>query len=171
MAGDGHAKGADLRLIAAVMTLVALVGAGFAAHRLYEVVQADADQALPVAPIGGAAPQPPQPGEAPAPTRIWPAVFGALAPPAPPPAPPVPVAEPQPPRPPAPPIESLGYTLNGVVRAGDAVWGMVSHPTGDRIVRIGDALAENVSVIRIDEDGLWVDNGGDAPVLLGFVDP
>ncbi|WP_299628587.1 hypothetical protein [uncultured Tateyamaria sp.] len=174
--------GADLRAIAAVITLVALAGLGFAGHRLYQVVLAEPGQAVTAPVLDASDPQPPQSAPEDLPTRIWPAVFGALEPPAPPPPPPAPapepqpptpvvVEEPQPPKPPAPPIESLGYTLSGVVRAGDAVWGMVSHPTGSRIVRVGDALAENVTVTRIDEAGLWVDNGGDAPVLLGFTDP
>ncbi|WP_435205933.1 hypothetical protein [Tateyamaria sp. 1078] len=99
----------------------------------------------------------------------WPALFGELQPPAPPAPPaPEPVAEPQPPKPPAPPLDSLGFALKGVVRAGDAVWGLVSHPTGERILRVGDEMAHGFTVHRIDEQGLWLDNGGDTPVLMGF---
>ncbi|MCJ7874783.1 hypothetical protein [Phaeobacter sp. J2-8] len=58
--------------------------------------------------------------------------------------------------------------MKGVVRAGDAVWGLVSHPTGDQIMRVGDALTEGLVIVRIDEVGLWVDTGNDRPELLGF---
>jgi len=62
----------------------------------------------------------------------------------------------------------LGYALKGVVKAGDTVWGLVSHPTGERILRIGDPLDAGYVVKDIDAQGLWVSIGVDKPVLLGF---
>jgi hypothetical protein len=157
-----------MRLIAAIMTLLALAATAFAGQRLWDVTQTSPKIVQTVVSDAGLQ-ESRQPPAALEPTRIWPALFGELEPPKPPapptPPPPTPTAEPQPP---APPIESLGYRLKGVVRAGDAVWGLVSHPTGDQIVRVGRELAAGITVQRIDEDGLWVDNGGDEPVLLGF---
>ena len=161
-----------MRAIAAIMTLLALGAAAFAAQKLRDVVmQPEAEAGVSVAAIGTqAAPQTPtsQP-----PARQWAPLFGELAPPTPPepPAPPTPEPEPQPPappEPPKPPVDSLGYALKGVIRAGDAVWAMVSHPTGERIIRVGDELVEGLVIKRIDEAGLWVDNGGDTLELLGF---
>ena len=165
---------AKMRAIAAIMTLLALGAAAVGGQRLREVMSApDVAVGAPAsayAPAASdAAPAPP------APTRQWPALFGELAPPAPPepPQPPAPEPEPEPqppapPKPPQPPVESLGYALKGVIRAGDSVWAMVSHPTGERIMRVGDELADGVTIIRIDEEGLWVDNGGDTLEMLQF---
>jgi hypothetical protein len=36
------------------------------------------------------------------------------------------------------------------------------------LIRVGEELAPDVFVERIDEDGLWVDNGSGEPILLGF---
>lgn len=102
----------------------------------------------------------------------WPPVFGHPKPPEPPaapePTPPAPVAEP--PKPPAPPVESLGYQLKGLVRTDTAVWALVSHPTGERIMRVGDSLADGIVITRIDEAGVWLDTGGDALAVLGFAE-
>jgi len=65
-------------------------------------------------------------------------------------------------------VASLGYTLKGVVRAGSGTWAILSHPTGERLLRDGDALAEGIIVARIDEAGLWVSRDGDEPELLAF---
>ncbi|MEL7091485.1 MAG: hypothetical protein AAFN94_07100 [Pseudomonadota bacterium] len=155
-----------MRVIAFVLTLLALVGTGFAGEQALRVFT---DDAVPVVPVKldrvtatGA-----QTNSAAQSTHRWPDLFGELQPP-------VPVAPPAresvaaEPKPPAPPIESLGYALKGVVRAGDAVWGLVSHPTGEQIVRVGDTLSDGYTVTRITEQGLWVDAGSDTPVLLGF---
>lgn len=157
-----------MRLAAFLLTLVALVGAGFAGERALRVWS---DDNLPAAPViaraadGAATSQPMPPRDA----MRWPALFGELQPPAPPEPPaPEPVAEPQPPKPPLPPLDSLGFALKGVVRSGDAVWGLVSHPTGERILRVGDEMASGFTVDKIDENGLWLDIGDDTPVLLGF---
>jgi hypothetical protein len=165
-------KDVIMRLVAAIMTLLALAATGFAGQRLWAVTQ-NPPQIRQVVSMGanfsddgnGASPIET--------TRIWPALFGELQPPKPPPQPepPSPPAAAAEPKPPAPPIGSLGYRLKGVVRAGDAVWGLVSHPAGDQIVRVGRELAPGVTVQRIDEDGLWVDNGEEEPVLLGFDKP
>lgn len=98
----------------------------------------------------------------------WPALFGEIQPPAPPAAelePELLAAEPQPP---APPLGELSYRLNGIVRAGDATWAMVSHPTGQRILQVGDTLKEGLEVVRIDSRGVWVDTGRGEPELLAF---
>ncbi|MFC6758545.1 hypothetical protein ACFQFQ_01945 [Sulfitobacter porphyrae] len=50
------------------------------------------------------------------------------------------------------------------------IWAMVSHPTGDQLMRVGDTLSNGATVKRIDEQGVWVDNGGDDLALLGFVE-
>jgi len=103
------------------------------------------------------------------PARRWPALFGTPKVVEPqPPQPPQVVQEPQPPAPPMPPIESLGYRLKGVVRNGSADWALVTHPTGDIILRIGDSLGESgLKVEAIDAEGLWLNRGGER-VLLGF---
>jgi hypothetical protein len=159
-----------MRVIAAFFTLIMLAAVGLGGKALRDALieptpqMAPATIALAVAEVRDA-PQSRSVG------IRWPALFGEPLPPAPP-APPAPVVveEKQPPAPPRPPLSSLGYQLKGVVRAGDAVWGLVSHPTGDQIMRVGDAIAEGMVVARIDEAGLWVDIGEDAPVLLGFVE-
>jgi hypothetical protein len=101
---------------------------------------------------------------------VWPALFGEPLPPAPPPAPAQVTQEAQPPTPPKPALGSLGFELKGLVRAGGAVWGLVSHPTGEKIMRVGDTLTDGVTISRIDEQGLWVVRGDDPPELLGFVE-
>ena len=106
---------------------------------------------------------------------VWPTLFGEPQPPiivAPTPQSPQPpvvaAAEPQPPAPPKPPLSSLGYELKGVVRAGDAVWSLVAHPTGARIMRVGDTLADGMHIARIDTAGVWVEIGPDTLEVLGF---
>ncbi|SMX40783.1 type II secretion system protein N [Maliponia aquimaris] len=105
----------------------------------------------------------------PQPPRRWPSLFGTYTPPEPqPPRPPAPVVTVEP-QPPAPPIESLGYALKGVVSDGDNRWAIVSHPTGDRLLRVGDTLQEGITVTAIDPGGLRLDNRG-TEALLAFVD-
>ena len=80
-----------------------------------------------------------------------------------------PAPEPQPPAPPAPPIESLGYSLKGVVSDGASRWAIVSHPTGEALLKVGDPLGEAYTVTAIDVQGLWgVSSPGAEPQLLGF---
>ncbi|WP_415918924.1 hypothetical protein [Tateyamaria sp. SN6-1] len=154
-----------MRFAAFVLTLLALVGAGFAGEQALRVWTDDAALAAPVQLGSTVEPSAGDTGTPPAPHH-WPALFGELEPPAPEaPEPPAPAAEP---KPPAPPIESLGYTLKGVVRAGDAVWGLVSHPTGEQIMRVGDVLSDGFTITHIDEQGLYVDTGHGTPVMLGF---
>ena len=110
-----------------------------------------------------------QPGQTQLPRR-WPALFGTpeIVEPQPPVAVETPVVEPQPPRPPQPPIESLGYRLKGVVRNGTADWAIVTHPTGDMILRLGDQLGEaGPEVVEIAPEGLWLLRGGERQ-FLGF---
>lgn len=158
-----------MRLIAAIMTLVALAAAGFAGQKLHLVLTAPVPQP-PAVEAANAALANPADATPDASSFRWPSVFGELQAPTPA-AAPVITAEPDTTAPPVqtgPPIEALGYALKGVVRAGRSVWGMVSHPSGDQIVRVGDTLAAGVVVRKIDEAGLWIDNGGDDLILLGF---
>lgn len=158
-----------MRLIAAIMTLLAVAALGLAAQRLHATITmplASVDLAEPVV-LVGAEPQPPIPGRKP---PHWPALFGEPQPPAPPPEPQPPVQNTPEPQPPAPPIESLGYRLKGLVRANDTVWALVSHPTGERIMRVGDSLTDGIVIEMIDDTGIWLDTGGGDLVLLGFVE-
>lgn len=160
-----------MRWIATFFTLLALAATGLAANELHvaltkrtpHVAAAFVDQ-------GDAAPIEVALNTS---ARSWPTLFGEIQPPkvirAEPPTP-EPVVDQQPPAPPRPSLASLGYELKGVVRAGDAVWGLVSHPTGQQILRQGDTLTQDITIARIDETGLWVHNGGDDPELLGFTD-
>lgn len=148
------------------LTLAAAVWSGDQLRRALEdplPAPVEARAAAPAADLGLDLPEPQPP-------RRWPSLFGTYTPPEPqpprPPPPPV-VVEPQPP---APPIESLGYALKGVVSdGGENRWAIVSHPTGDRLLRVGDTLAEGVTVLAIDPDGLRLDNRG-TEAVLGFAD-
>ena len=156
-----------MRLVAALLTLAALTAAALAGQGLWQEVKAPPAQAAPVAVIAQGEPQPPASA---LPPRRWPALFGEPQPPLPPsaePQPPV-TAEPQPPRPGMPPLESLGYELKGLVRAEGAIWALISHPTGQRVLRPGDALDQGYTVARIDSAGIWVTDGEAEPALLGF---
>lgn len=153
-----------MRWLAWLLTPLTLAAAVWAGDTFWLVWQ----NPLPVAVDGGTGPRvdplaldvpEPQP-----PTR-WPAVFGTYTPPEPqPPRPPQPVIVEEP-MPPAPPIENLGYVLKGVVTNGDNRWAIVSHPTGDRLIRVGDALADGVIVTAIDPDSLRLDNRGNEALL------
>ena len=158
-----------MRLIAAFFTLLMLAATVLAGLELSAGLAAPTPRAAPatvaraVAEIGAGIDENDK-------ALIWPALFGSSEPPAPPPAPPPPVmaAEIQPPAPPKPPLSALGYELKGVIQAGNAVWGLVSHPTGDQIMRVGDTLTDDMIIAKIDERGLWVDVGAEQPELLGF---
>lgn len=162
-----------MRLLALVATLVALAATAFAGQALWQVIR----QPVPALPEPGlAATQTIQPTAPPPAPRLtnWPAIFGApmVAEPQPPQPVVAPPPEPQPPAPtapPAPPIESLGFTLSGIVRNGTGQWAIVSHPTGDLLLRVGDMLGESYRVTAIDEQGLWAQSSPDAaPQLLAF---
>lgn len=102
----------------------------------------------------------------PQPPMRWPSLFGTYTPPEPqPPRPPEPVAE-TPPQPPAPPIDSLGFALKGLVTDGANNWAIVSHPTGERLVRVGDQLSQGVTVTAIEPGGITVDNHGTEARLI-----
>ena len=148
-----------MRLIAFAISLALMGAAALAGQSLWEVLRAPPQEADAVAVVaradleGGAA--------EPMPPRRWPALFGEVVKAEPqPPKPPEPPAPPAPPKPPAPPMESLGYTLQGVVRAGSSEWAIVSHPSGDRILRVGDALDTGITVMGMDEGGLLLDRDG-----------
>ena len=155
-----------MRFVAALLTLVALTAAALAGQGLWQEVKDPPAVAIPAAVIHKAEPQPPA---AALPPRNWPALFGEPQPPLPPqpePQPPAPVAEA--PASSMPPLDSLGYTLKGLVRSEGAIWALVSHPGGDRVLRPGEDLEDGYTVKRIDSAGLWVTDGTAEPALLGF---
>lgn len=158
-----------MRLLAFLAALAALAATALAGQELWQIWQDPVpERAVPAAAARAEAP-PPDPRSA-APPRDWPPLFGTRVVPEPqPPAPPPPAPEPQPPAPPAPPIESLGYSLKGVVSDGASRWAIVSHPTGEALLKVGDPLGEAYTVTAIDVQGLWgVSSPGAEPQLLGF---
>jgi len=164
--------GKMIRGVAWILVIFGLAGALYWARDIAAMMNApplrvtDAARAI----EQGTVERPPPDRAAAEQTMRWPALFGELQPPAPP--APAPQAEPDPPaaepQPPAPPLSSLSYRLKGVVRSGETVWAMVSHPTGERILKVGDALEDGLTVVRIDSNGLWVDTGRAEAELLGF---
>jgi len=58
------------------------------------------------------------------------------------------------PQPPAPPLSSLGYTLRGVIVNDGQSWAIITNPSGDRIVKVGDMLTAGIKVAAIDDTGL-----------------
>lgn len=158
-----------MRLFAYVAALIALGAAALAGQALWGAVR---DPVPPrSAPVPTAAPDPAAEIRAEeAVPRDWPALFGAPVVPEPqPPRPPAPVGAPQPPAPPAPPITGLGYVLQGVVSEGANRWAIVSHPTGEQLIRVGDRLGEIYTVTAIDGAGLWGRSSPGAEAqLLGF---
>lgn len=159
-----------MKWIAAFFTLIMLAAFVLAGEELRAALSEPTPQAAP-AQIAKAVVEVTQDAAADGEAVHWPALFGEPEPPKPlAPTQPIVAAvnEPQPPAPPKPPLSALGYELKGIVRSGDVVWGMVSHPAGDKILRVGSVLADEMTVSRIDEDGLWVETGRDVPELLGF---
>ncbi|WP_421906327.1 type II secretion system protein N [Mameliella sp.] len=157
-----------MRWLAWLLTPLTLAAAIWAGNTLYRTLQdpLPAPRTAPLStPDTGLALDLPQPQ----PPMRWPSLFGSYKPPEPqppkPPAPPV-VDEPQPP---APPIDSLGFALKGVVSNGDSSWAIVSHPTGERLMRVGDRLADGITVTAIEAGGVRLDNHG-APAFLSFTD-
>ena len=165
-----------IRLVAFFVTLGMLGLAALGGRALYDVLNTPDPDPAPLE-IAALAPEEGTGTPAPPPARRrWPALFGELQPPAPPkpPEPPKPAEEaqpPAPPQPPIPPLDSLGYQLKGLVRAGNTVWAMVSHPTGELLLRAGDTFDQGLLVARITDEGVWVvREGGGEQVLLGFPD-
>lgn len=159
-----------MRIVAFCATLATLAGAGLGAQALW-LAWTDPPPP-PRIEIAAATPETNALSTpAPAFQQRWPALFGEPQPPAPapepqPPAPPPPAAELQPPM---PPLDSLGYRLNGVIRSGTSVWALVSHPTGELVLRAGDPIDESLEVARIEEAGIWVRRiGGTEEQLLAF---
>lgn len=173
-----------MRLIAAIVTCLALLAAAWFGWQLWQGVQPPVGSGSALGAVSAGAetaegeisgditgettPSDPTVSDRAAP---WPPLFGELQPPTPQaPSPPKPAA-PDPVKPASgPPLDSLGYQLKGVMRVGGEAWGIVFHPTGERILRVGDDLQEGLSVARIDAEGLWVRRAGEAPQLLGFVE-
>jgi hypothetical protein len=161
-----------MRLLAFVSAFAALAALGLAGQTLWEVLQSPsgAQLAASVAVPDGGANSAPHPKDPPAVLRQWPALFGRLKVVEPqPPSPPTPPQPKAPPAPPKPPVSSLGYSLKGVLLIDGQTWAMVSHPTGDLILRIGDVLTEGFTVAKIDSEGLWLDSGT-GQELLAFVE-
>lgn len=154
-----------MRLIAWICTGGALIAIALAGQMLWRQISTPA--ALPSLAMATQNSDPQAPDTAPQP-RNWPYLFGEPKPPAPPQPPSQQVAEPQPPKPPKPPLSALGYQLNGVVRAGETTWAMMSHPTGDRLLRVGDMLDSGIKVTEIATDGIWISRDEDAPEFLAF---
>jgi type II secretory pathway component PulC len=157
-----------MRWLAWLLTPVTLAAAVWSGDQLWRAVQDPLPAAVQADPatldqtlaLDLPEPQPP--------TR-WPSLFGTHTPPEPqPPRPPQPEVVAQP-MPPAPPLDSLGFALKGVVTSGKSRWAIVSHPTGDRLIRVGDTLAEGVTVTAIEADGVRVDNRG-TEALLAFTE-
>ncbi len=147
-----------MRWLAWLLTPLTLAAAVWSGEMFYRVWQDPLPAAPAAAPMSVDAlaldlpePQPPM---------RWPSLFGTFTPPEPqPPQPPTPVVEVAP-QPPAPPLDSLGFALKGLVSDGDNRWAIVGHPTGDRLMRVGDTLAEGVVVTGIETEGLRIDNRG-----------
>lgn len=157
-----------MRFVAALLTLIALTAAALAGQGLWYEVNDPPPALTPLAIIDANDARAEPMSE---PPRAWPALYGEPQPPAPPapePQPPTPVAEPQPPKPQMPPIESLGYTLTGLVQSGGTTLAMLSHPTGQKVLRAGDRLDDGYLIDRIDNDGVWITDGAADPALLGF---
>ncbi|SDE37259.1 hypothetical protein [Ruegeria marina] len=148
-----------VRLLAAVFTFLALAGVGLAGMELRRVLSGTPPEALEAAAVAGA-PRPQPPASAQRRETEWPALFGTLEL-----APPEPPTPPVPPQPPSPPVSSLGYVLKGTVELSGKTWAIVSHPTGERILRVGDILADGVTVAGIDETGLLLETGRGREVL------
>jgi hypothetical protein len=154
-----------MRFLAFVALLISLAAVGWAGQVLWQEVQARDD--VVVERQAAAQEAEPQPPTQTSPLRTWPALFGELQPPAPPePQPPKQQEEPQPPPKKFPPLASKGYVLQGTVSAGEVTWALVSHPTGARVLRVGDALEEGLPIIRIDANGLWAQPVGGDEMLL-----
>ncbi len=158
-----------MRLLAYLTLLILLAAAGRAGQILWQEWQVPPVAGLPEGPVAEPVDEPePQP---PAPPHRWPALFGETQPPAPPePEPQPPEPEPQPPAPSAPPLSSLGYELKGLVRAEGTVWAIVSHPTGERILRVGNELEHGLIVREITEEGVRIGPEGGEADLLAFPD-
>lgn len=158
-----------MRLLAAVSTILLLGAAAVAGLNLWALMSPDPAPDRVQAQLD-------QPAQETRPSadklaKVWPALFGEPQPPEPSPPAQQPNPEPkqkQPPTPPKPPLDSLGYVLSGIVKSDDGVWAMVDHPTGGRLLRIGEELQPGITVSRIDAEGLWISRDGDAPELLGF---
>ena len=161
-----------MRIVSTVLTTIMLGAIVLAGMELTQALAATTPRSVAVADT----PAPAGPAQSATNTAqpvIWPALFGEPLPPAPPAPPPTPVVapvaeEPQPPAPPRPPLSSMGYTLKGTVRAGDAVWGLVSHHTGKKNMRHGDKLADSMVLARIDIAGIWGDTGAEDLELMGY---
>lgn len=152
-----------MRLLALLLTCACLVVAGWFGYDLWQRLQAPP---APLPTLAAALPteagaQPDQAGKA----RVWPGLFGTRVVPE-----PQPPQPPAPPEPPMPPIDSLGYRLKGVVGAEGGNWAIVTHPTGDVILKPGDELVDGIRADEIDDQGLWLIRGSDR-VLLGFDNP
>lgn len=159
-----------MRWLAWLLTPLTLAAALWSGDQLRRVLEAPlpppSEASLETAPATDLGIEVPEPQ----PPMRWPSLFGTHVPPEPqPPRPPEPPAPPAEPQPPAPPFESLGYALKGVVSDGANSWAIVSHPTGDRLLRVGDALEEGITVTAIEPERLRVDNRG-SEAVLGFAD-
>lgn len=138
-----------VRLLAFLVTLAALAGVALAGkefQRVWTGVPTDRE-----APAQTAQTAQSPPTDAPRAERgDWPALFGEKKV-----EPPKPPEPPTPPAPPTPPVASLGYALSGTVARNGALWAILSHPTGGRILKVGDELEPGITVVDIDATGVW----------------
>ncbi len=155
-----------MRVIAFIALLIATAAVGFGGYTLWLALDAPVPPA-----VSGPRSAPEQAPDANVPPQVarrWPSVFGeAIVEEPQPPTPPTPPVQVAPPQPPAPPIDALGFALQGMVRNGTGDWAIVTHPTGDVILRVGDTLVEGVTVVEIAAEGVWVLRDGTRS-LLGF---
>ena len=96
----------------------------------------------------------------------WPAVFGV-------PAPIVEVVE-QPEiavvdEPTPPPKINQTYKLKGLVAGGTDSWAIVSDPSGDFLLHVGDSLGDNMTVTSISSEGVWLKTAL-GPELIEFTE-
>lgn len=157
-----------MRIVAAIFTLLSLAATGWAGQALWqEIAERDAAHS-----VAASLPKDTAPGPValpPAP-RSWPALFGEPRQAAPLFRPPEPKEDTAPTTQAVPPLDTLGFSLSGIVRSGDQLWALVGHHSGQLLLRVGEQLASDIQVVDIDEDGVWLSRSGNAPELLGFAD-
>lgn len=154
-----------MRIAALFALLVALAAAGWAGQQLWQELQAQEPPALQREAAAGDPAEPQPPRQQTQQARRWPYLFGEPQPPKPP-GSAKKEDEPQPPPKKFPPLASMGYVLKGTVTANGTIWALVSHASGEHVLRVGDALREDLVVTRIDGQGLWATPKGGDEMLL-----
>ncbi len=154
-----------MRWTAYLLTLAALLLAVFAGWSLFLAVSGrsiamdDAVAESNIAVLATSTANEPQP------PRRWAAVFGEARPDEPQPPAPTQVEPPAPVVEATPPIESLGYGLKGIVRTDAGEWAVISHPTGDILVHVGEDIIQGAVLVEIDAGGAWIEQNGARKLL------